>query len=147
MIRLEDDQYCFVCGSRNPCGLQISFRREGHKVISEFTPARHFQGYTNVLHGGVIAAVLDEIIVQAAMVQGFSPVTAEMRIRYKKPAPTERPLKIEGEVVHASSRLVEGKGRLLDAASGMLLAEADAKMVLIDNERVRAVSQELHGPS
>jgi uncharacterized protein (TIGR00369 family) len=129
-LQLEDDRSCFVCGSNNPHGLQLTFRRDGEKVCSDFTPAKQFQGYKNILHGGIISAVLDEVIIQAATADGLSPVTAELRVRFKKPVLIDQPVTAEGEITKKSSRMVEGTGRLLDSTTGELLAEAEAKMIL-----------------
>jgi len=129
-LQLEDDRFCFVCGSNNPHGLQLTFRRDGEKICSDFTPAKRFQGYRDILHGGIISAVLDEVIVHAAMAAGRSPGTADLRVRFKKPVLIDRPVTAEGMVTKKGTRVVEGTGRLIDAATGELLAEAEAKMIL-----------------
>ncbi|MEO7002313.1 MAG: hypothetical protein ABI068_10855, partial [Ktedonobacterales bacterium] len=52
-------QACFGCGARNAAGLQLAFRLEGDEIVTEFTPERRFQGFPTVLHGGIIATLLD----------------------------------------------------------------------------------------
>lgn len=129
-LQLEDDRFCFVCGTNNPHGLQLTFRRDGEKICSDFVPAQRFQGYKNILHGGIISAVLDEVIVHAAMAEGLSPITAELKVRFKKPVMIDRPVRAEGVIIRKTSRIVEGTGKLFDAANEELLAEAEAKMIL-----------------
>lgn len=129
-LQLEDDRYCFVCGTNNPHGLQLTFRRDGEKICSDFVPSQRFQGYKNILHGGIISAVLDEVIIHAAMADGLSPVTAELKVRFKKPVMIDRPVRAEGVITRKTSRVVEGAGKLFDAATEELLAEAEAKMIL-----------------
>lgn len=130
MLELEDDRYCFVCGSGNPCGLHLTFTREGMKTCAEFVPARQVQGYKGIVHGGIISAVLDEVMIHAAMAEDMFAVTAELRVRFKKPAHTGRPVRAEGELTRRTPRMLQGTARLIDVATGNLLAEADAKMVI-----------------
>ena len=54
-----DYQRCFVCGQRNPFGLHLVFRREHDTVVADFQPREEHQGFPGVIHGGIVAAVLD----------------------------------------------------------------------------------------
>jgi uncharacterized protein (TIGR00369 family) len=130
MLELEDDRYCFVCGSGNPCGLHLAFTREGMKTCAEFVPDRQYQGYRDIVHGGIISAVLDEVMIHAAMAENIFAVTAELKVRFKKPAHTGRAVRAEGELTRRTPRMLEGTARLVDVATGSLLAEADAKMII-----------------
>jgi acyl-coenzyme A thioesterase PaaI-like protein len=130
-LQLQDDHYCFVCGKDNPSGLHLSFRRDGDTVYSDFIGLKQFQGYRDILHGGIISAILDEIIIHAAMANGFSPVTVDLHVRFKKPVKINQPVTAEGVITKKGSRIIEGKGRLIDSLTGKLLAEAEAKMLLI----------------
>ncbi|MEW6117887.1 MAG: PaaI family thioesterase [Nitrospirota bacterium] len=127
----ENNPHCFVCGEENPCGLHLSFRTEGGKATAEFAPSPTHQGYRNLTHGGIIAAVLDEAMIQAALGAGIAPMTAEITVRFRKPFPTDTQRAIvEAELTRNSARLVEAVARLLDARDGSLIAEAQAKLVL-----------------
>ncbi len=130
MLELEDDQFCFVCGSGNPCGLHLTVKRDGSKVFAEFAPAKQFQGYRNIVHGGIIAAVLDEMMIHAAMAEDIFAVTAELRVRFRKPVPVARAVRAEGELTRRNPRMLEGAARLIDSETGSLLAEADAKLIV-----------------
>ncbi|MFZ0472834.1 MAG: PaaI family thioesterase, partial [Bacteroidales bacterium] len=55
-----DQNLCFGCGPANPAGLKLTFEEDEEKLYAEWQPSAHFQGYTNVLHGGIIATLLDE---------------------------------------------------------------------------------------
>ena len=57
-----DDNRCFVCGQDNPDGLRIFFHvdRETRTLRANFTPPAKYQGFKNVLHGGIISTLLDE---------------------------------------------------------------------------------------
>ncbi len=126
---LEDNSYCFACGKSNPCGLKLSFNHSEGKTTSEFTPARDHQGYKDMAHGGIIASILDEAMIQAALSEGITPVTAELRVRFRRPLPVGRKTLIEAEITRKGPRLIEACSRLLDPGDGAIIAEADAKLI------------------
>jgi uncharacterized protein (TIGR00369 family) len=133
MNKQANSQDCFVCGINNPFGLQMKFYDAGPgEVRAEYTVSSHFQGYPGVVHGGVVAAMLDEVTSRTYM-QGDPPkfyVTASLNIRYRKPVPVEKPLKLCGHAIRERGKVVFTKGEIFDS-DGTLLAEADAVFVAI----------------
>lgn len=129
MIRLEDDKHCFACGSDNPEGLHLDFRASADSARAFFTASKAHQGYTDIVHGGIITAVLDEAMAKAGIELGIFAVTAEITVRFKEP------LKV-GEETVAEGRIVADKGRLLNAESllrrlsdGRVVATATARLI------------------
>ena len=51
---------CFVCGDKNPIGLNVAFYSDDERVVADYTAGRQFEGYKDVLHGGILSALLDE---------------------------------------------------------------------------------------
>jgi uncharacterized protein (TIGR00369 family) len=129
-IQLQDDGNCFVCGKKNACGLKLSFNLIDGKIISEFTPSALHQGYKNITHGGIITALLDEAMIQAALFEGISPVTAEINVRFKKPLIAGQRSHIEAEIVRKGTRLIQARAWLTSAADGHMIAEAHAKLLI-----------------
>lgn len=127
-MNLEIDRHCFVCGPENDSGLKLTFTYGGGRAETRMTLAREQQGYTGVGHGGIIAAVLDEVMVYAAITLGHWSATAEMTIRYLKPAPLGVPLTVTGEVVRRQKRLLECRSELRDP-DGTVLATATGKLL------------------
>ncbi|MCG2722084.1 MAG: PaaI family thioesterase [Thermodesulfovibrionales bacterium] len=80
-IQLEDDRYCFVCGEENENGLRLFFTLLDGKICAEFTFSKVHQGYKDIVHGGLLSAVLDEAMVKASLMQGMPAVTAEITAR------------------------------------------------------------------
>jgi hypothetical protein len=68
MRALPHTHSCFVCGERNVHGLQLRFETDGTLVKTKFTPGEEHIGFQNVTHGGILATVLDEIMVWACAV-------------------------------------------------------------------------------
>ena len=127
-MNLEIDRHCFVCGPENPAGLHLTFEAADGKARTEITLSPDHQGYAGVVHGGIIAAVLDEVMVYAALTLGRWAATAEMTVRYRKPAKLGVPLSVTGEVAGHQRRLVECRAELR-APDGELLATATGKMM------------------
>lgn len=55
------DYHCFGCSPDNTIGLLMEFYTDGERVFSEWTPTRNFEGYHNVVHGGIQSTIMDEI--------------------------------------------------------------------------------------
>lgn len=86
--KLEGYQ-CFGCSPDNPNGLQLSFTEDGDYVTAEWEPVPHFQGWNNILHGGIQATMMDEIASWLVFVKlDTSGVTCEMEVKLKKPVKT-----------------------------------------------------------
>jgi acyl-coenzyme A thioesterase PaaI-like protein len=122
---------CFVCGLDNPFGLHLKFYETNPgEVTVEFTPPLEYQGYPGVLHGGIVAAILDETAGRAHM-GGFPPrfmFTAKLAVRYRKNVPVGQPLKIVGKAGRDRGRMAESWAGIY-GPDGALLAEADALLV------------------
>ena len=70
---------CFACGSKNPIGLKLKFSLDDNNVMrTQFTPQKVHQGYKNVVHGGIIALILDEVMVNLLWKLGRPVVSAQM---------------------------------------------------------------------
>lgn len=86
-----DGYNCFGCSSENVHGLQMEFYENDEGVISYWEPKDRFQGYHDVLHGGIQATLMDEIASWFVLVKlKTAGVTAKLEIRYKKPVYTHQ---------------------------------------------------------
>lgn len=82
---------CFGCSPDNTCGLGLTFVEDGDYVVSEWMPKPQFQGWHNVLHGGIQATLLDEIASWLVFAKlQTSGVTSKMEVRLKKPVYTDK---------------------------------------------------------
>lgn len=99
------------------------------KAKTHFAP--HFQGWQGVLHGGLVSTVLDEVMVKAASQKGFKTVTAELTVRFKKPAPIVNHFIVSGKVTGQRGRVVSAEASLEDE-NGTVAAVASGKFVVVD---------------
>jgi uncharacterized protein (TIGR00369 family) len=137
---------CFVCGRENPVGLHLHFYEdpEAHQIIVPLNIPEQYQGYPGVVHGGILATILDETTGRAINVGRDDEqfwVTAKFEIRYRRPTPTKTPLTAVGWVVSLRSRTAEvaGEIRLPD---GTVTAEATAVVVCPSGETLKAWEEE-----
>jgi len=137
MNDFNDDQNCFVCGRKNAAGLQLEFVHNGKTGETEARVAFpvQFQGWRSTVHGGLLATVLDETMIQAAGAAGVKCVTAEITVKYRKPAMTGEPCQASAKVLETRGRIVFAEARICDA-QGQVLAQATGKLfkVLKRNE-------------
>ena len=114
---------CFVCGLENPAGLCLHFYDDGKETVwSDFVIAPAHQGFPGVVHGGICAAILDEVGCRSMMIGApdrFG-MTAKMELRYRQPVPQGVPLKAIGRLVKDRGRLVTAEA-LLQTVDGQLL--------------------------
>ena len=123
-----NSRQCFVCGVENPVGLHLAFysHAEG-EVMCEVTLPDRYQGYPGVVHGGIVASMLDEVAGRAAMqgdVTRFM-MTAKLDIRYRKPVPVGQRLRLVGRLERRRGRLTTVRGEIW-LPDGSLGAEAEA---------------------
>lgn len=127
-LELIDDQYCFACGVDNPDGLRLDWKIEGLTTSTQYTPERKYQSWKGILHGGIIATLLDEAMTRlASIVCGCVVVTAEMTTRFVAPAKIGELLVVRGEIVKESRKIVEMKASITSA--GTLIAHSTGKAI------------------
>lgn len=122
--------HCFGCGPDNPIGLQIDrFERDDTTVRAWFTPRVDYRGFHGILHGGIVATALDEILAWTAiLVGGTAAVTAKLDLRFRSPSPAEADYELVGRLVDQRGRrlMLEGEclvdGRVVAQAGGLFLA-------------------------
>lgn len=125
-MEVLDDGLCFVCGSENPVGLKASFTvdRPGRRALGRLKIPKHFQGWQDVVHGGILAAVLDEACIYACRSVGDRFVTAELNLKYKKPVPVDTEVVLKAEILEEKRRVIVVKAQLEIDDQIYALAEA-----------------------
>lgn len=124
--KLNDEttyQRCFACGQQNDAGLKLRFRREGHRIIADYHPQERYQGFPGILHGGVLATMLDETMSRTGALRREWLMTGKLDIRYRRPAPVDQPLLVWGEIVRERHGAVDAVGAV-ELPDGTVLANA-----------------------
>jgi acyl-coenzyme A thioesterase PaaI-like protein len=147
IYRQPNSHHCFVCGLNNPFGLQLRFDFTGpDELTTLFTVPDRYEGFPGVVHGGIVAAMLDEVCARVHM--GIDPprfmYTATMEVRYRQHVPVGQPLRIVGRAVKRKSRTATSTGVIYGPA-GEVLAEAEALLVDVPEGMLSGVDLEALG--
>ncbi len=127
-LELVDDNHCFACGMENLDGLRLQWIIEGLTTTTQFTPDRKYQGWKGIVHGGILATLLDEAMTRLPCLVYGGAVTAEMTVRFVAPAKIGELLLIRGEIVGESRKIVEMKASV-HSTSGTLIASSTGKAI------------------
>lgn len=131
-MELVDDQMCFVCGKKNPAGLQLDFELVGEaEVRTSFLPTQQFQGFRDIVHGGIIATIIDEVMVNGAWLRGVRAVTGRLDLRLKRPARVGERLYFTGRILRDGGKTVDMEGRAT-TADGVIVAEGRGLLMKVD---------------
>ena len=125
-----DDGFCIGCGQLSPIGLKMIFAtQDDRSVRASLTIPRRFAGWRGVVHGGIVALVLDEAMAYAAGAHGFLGVTGDLKMRFRKEVGIDVPLVVRGNVKW-HRRTVLGIEASVHDEAGTLLASAEGSFVV-----------------
>ena len=127
--RLADDRRCFACGPDNASGLRLSFEYGPDSARCVTTIEPQFAGWVNMLHGGVVATLLDEAMAHAAIAAGVRALTARLEVRFFKPAPVGVPLELYGAIERRRGKVVDATASVRDE-EGTLFAEGRSRFIV-----------------
>lgn len=133
------DYNCFGCSPNNDKGLQLKFELEGDEVVAVWNLQRWAEGFRNILHGGIQAALLDELcswVVQA--VCKTVGVTTSMEISYRRAVLiSDGEIILRARLIEQNSRMAFVEGRLL-TKDGTVCATAKCKFFIFPIEKAMA---------
>ena len=140
-LELPQTPGCLVCGRSNPHGLHLSLHvaPDTGEVTTTFTPRPEHIGFENIIHGGLLATVLDEAMVWAATWHGkrFC-VCGELVTRFKESATVGHPITITAKIDQARKKLITTTAEVRRTHDNTLLATATGKYVPLDDTRNQA---------
>ena len=131
---------CFGCCPDNPIGLKMRFYEDGKDVVCLWRPQELYQSWKNTLHGGVQAALIDEIA-SWVVFRKFqtSGVTSNMEVQYKKPvALNQSHITLRARVVRQRRQVIDIEVELFNA-EGELCSKGLCIYFLMPKERARDV--------
>jgi uncharacterized protein (TIGR00369 family) len=110
----NDHSKCLFCGSLNPRSLNLSFHTDGNGgVRTKFKADNELQGYDDILHGGVIASLLDAAMTHCLFHHGVQAVTADLHVRFVKPVSCNVYLEIRASLLSFNPPLYRLRGEIL----------------------------------
>jgi uncharacterized protein (TIGR00369 family) len=126
---------CFACGTLNVHGIGLQLHAGDDRCWTELALPERFQGWDDIVHGGIICTILDEVMAWALVDHDMWGVTARMSVEFKRPVPIGRLIRAEGRVLQVRRRIVEAEGVILEPGDGAILARAQGTFVGASEER------------
>ncbi|MGC9332109.1 MAG: hotdog domain-containing protein [Bacteroidales bacterium] len=123
--------HCFGCSPDNPRGLKLEFYKDDDEIVTYFEPAWYYDGWDGIMHGGIIATLMDETGAWAVMhLLGETGVTTTMKVKFKLPVKTlNGKVEIRGKIEHIQHNIAHIKTELRDN-NGNLCSEAELNYYL-----------------
>ena len=122
------DHHCFACGTTNPIGMRLQIALGDGTATTEWKPGPDFVGWSDRVHGGLLAAVLDEVMAWAPSSDDAWAVTSRFTVRFHSPASPGELLNATGWVEGKRRRIYTTRGEIR-ALDGRLVAEAEGTYV------------------
>jgi acyl-coenzyme A thioesterase PaaI-like protein len=146
MRELPHTHSCFVCGESNAVGLKLRFTTDGRTVQTRFRLRPAYVGFRNVVHGGLLTTVLDEIMVWACAVptRRFA-FCAELTVRFLNPVRPDDEIVATGELLTNRRNRIFGAKAVLTSPSGQPFAEATGKYLPIPKSDLSGMMTDLIG--
>jgi uncharacterized protein (TIGR00369 family) len=143
LIEPNPTNVCFGCGGGNPRGMKLTFEQDdaARRIIGRFRLGQEYQGAFGIIHGGVIALILDEVMGKVCRFRGVRAVTAEMNVEYLKPIWVDADLVVEGYEKEMEGRNLHLVGEIKDT-SGKLLARSRGRFVVLGQKQKEAGAAE-----
>jgi acyl-coenzyme A thioesterase PaaI-like protein len=117
---------CFACGSNNGIGLGLTFyKHEDGTIFGNFFADPKFEGYSGIIHGGIIATLLDSAMTHCLLMKDIPALTGRLSIKYSTPIRTGTVVKLEAKIVDQFHGMFILEGRAL--VDGKKVASAEAK--------------------
>jgi uncharacterized protein (TIGR00369 family) len=133
-IRLDPNpsNKCFGCGGDNDHSMKLAFEQDNvnHRIVGKFTLGPRYQGGGGMLHGGIIAVLLDEAMGKVCRFRNARAVTAEMNIDFIRPIRVDQEITVEAFETAFRGRNIFQWGEIRDA-DGQLLARGRARFVIL----------------
>jgi acyl-coenzyme A thioesterase PaaI-like protein len=127
-LRRQLHSHCVVCGASNGLGLQMDFVAQPDGSVSALLGCPGFlEGYPDMLHGGIIAAVLDGAMTNCLFAHGRVAVTGELSVRFRHPVVTNRPATVRAwiedsfPILHLMAAELRQDGQVMARATGKFM--------------------------
>jgi acyl-coenzyme A thioesterase PaaI-like protein len=133
---------CFVSGPWNPMGIAVEVVREGEEAVAHVELGPAFEGAPGRSHGGIVAAIFDDVLGYLQTFHHQPAFTGELTVRYLAPTPIRQPLEFRGRITSFEGRKIHTAAEAYalggDGSRGDPVAAATAVFIVVDIDRFRA---------
>lgn len=132
---------CFVSGPWNPMGIAVEVTRDGDEAVASVELGPAFEGAPGRSHGGIVAAVFDDVLGYLLTLRHTPGFTGELTVRYLAATPIGQPLQFRARVVEVDGRKLHATGEAYaltaEGERGDPVATASGLFITIDTSRIR----------
>jgi len=131
------DNYCFVCGQDNPQGLKIAVTYDAGAMAAEteLSLPREYQGWSAVIHGGILATLLDEMMAHAVWHFAGPGLTLGLEVRFHAPLKPGEPIKVRGVLNTPNGKRRQATGEIIRLADGKKIASGQSRILLLEADK------------
>jgi acyl-coenzyme A thioesterase PaaI-like protein len=128
------DNYCFVCGKDNPQGLKIEVKYFPEEMAAETQIAlpREYQGWADVIHGGILSTLLDEMMAHAVWHFAGPGVTLSMEVRFHHPLKPEEAILVRGVLTSGNGSRRTAWAEITRVSDSRKIATAKSRFFLLE---------------
>jgi uncharacterized protein (TIGR00369 family) len=130
-MEVRFDGHCFGCGPLNDEGLRMKFEHGPDNSVAEFVVSDRYQSWSGMVHGGVMALMLDEAVGWAAWHAGHPGVTGRLQVSYRRPLRLGEPVRVVGKVDRTRRTLVYASAYIESRQDGSRIADATATLMAV----------------
>jgi len=131
-MEVSFDGHCFGCGPLNEQGLRLVFVPGPDGSSVEFVVPDQFQSWAGMVHGGIVALLLDEAVGWAAWHAGHPGVTGRLQVSYRRPLKLGEAVRIVGKVDRIRRTLVYASAYIEGRDDGSRVADATATLMVTE---------------
>ena len=130
------DNYCFVCGKDNPQGFKIQVRYSEAELAAEteLSIPREYQGWAEVIHGGILSTLLDELMAHAVWHFAGPGLTLSMEVRFHAPLKPGELVRVRGVMHTPNGSRRQAEGEIIRLADGQRIASGKSRFLLLGNQ-------------
>jgi len=128
------DNYCFVCGKNNPQGLKIKVKYFPEDMAAETHLAlpREYQGWADVIHGGILSTLLDEMMAHAVWRFAGPGVTLGMEVRFHHPLKPGEAILVRGVLTASNGSRRTAEAQITRTSDDKKIASAKSRFLLLE---------------
>jgi acyl-coenzyme A thioesterase PaaI-like protein len=128
------DNYCFVCGRDNPRGLKIkvTYFPEEQAAETKIALPREYQGWADVIHGGILSTLLDEMMAHAVWRFAGPGVTLSMEVRFHHPLKPDEAILVRGVLTAGNGSRRTAEAIITRISDDMKIASAKSRFLLLE---------------
>lgn len=126
-----------LSGEMNPIAPPVTYEYGERSIVAYANFHEGYQGPPACVHGGMVAALLDDALGRTRHLTGRNCVTGSLNITYKRPTPVNADLRVEARIEEILERKFRVTGEILH--DGQVTASAEAVFVFLDDKKFNAL--------